>query len=386
MAVLLKRKYFNSKGIIIFSHKEWAFLDKAKKDEISLLKNNYFLGFNVGGYLNKVSLSENVDFAFTDDLIANFDRDVFKIELTDTNFLPNDFYFMKIKERYFDICAVSSTLNLKKNRDLLYAIKKLNKKGLYPKLIMILTQSNSSNSIWHDNDLIKLKNELFKPNEQKYLTIILLSKELGFKGIPQHSINWFKNHSKYFYAGSEYEGTCRSSHEALICGCKIIYYRYTKSLIPKYLSPLNSFAFDSYSKLDKCIESCLSEYHQIDDKQYFEKMDFLLSARYSKEKLQKAFSELFKSKGELLIGDLININDLSNDLPAHNLNVPWFKSGTADILSEDQLNIFLNYINNIKTELNFDKKEELFKKESFKQKIKYKLVLFKLYINRLFKF
>ena len=48
MAVLLKRKYFNSKGIIIFSHKEWAFLDKAKKDEISLLKNNYFLGFNVG--------------------------------------------------------------------------------------------------------------------------------------------------------------------------------------------------------------------------------------------------------------------------------------------------------------------------------------------------
>lgn len=128
MAVLLKRKYFNSKGIIIFSHKEWAFLDKAKKDEISLLKNNYFLGFNVGGYLNKVSLSENVDFAFTDDLIANFDRDVFKIELTDTNFLPNDFYFMKIKERYFDVCAVSSTLNLKKNRDLLYAIKKLNKK------------------------------------------------------------------------------------------------------------------------------------------------------------------------------------------------------------------------------------------------------------------
>ena len=115
-------------------------------------------------------------------------------------------------------------------------------------------------------------------------------------------------------------------------------------------------------------------------------MDFLLSARYSKEKLQKAFSELFKSKGELLIGDLININDLSNDLPAHNLNVPWFKSGTADILSEDQLNIFLNYINNITTELNFDKKEELFKKESFKQKIKYKLVLFKLYINRLFKF
>ena len=214
MAVLLKKFTNNSKGIIVFSHKEWAFLDNYKLNEVKSLKSKFFLGFNVGSSLKKVKTSNNVDFAFTDDLIASFDKEIFKLELTDSNFLSRDFYNMKIQERYFDICAISSTLNLKKNRELLLEIKKLNRKEVFPNVIMILTQNENSNSLWHDSDLLKLKNELFNELEQKHLTIILISKNLGFKGIPQTSVNWFMNNSNFFYAGSEFEGMCRAAHEA----------------------------------------------------------------------------------------------------------------------------------------------------------------------------
>ena len=187
----------------------------------------------------------------------------------------------------------------------------------------------------------------------------IISKNLGFKGIPQTSVNWFMNNSKFFYAGSEYEGMCRAAHEALLCGCKIIYYKHTISGIPKYLNLKNSISFSSYCNIATELEKALNDYKPITDQNYFNEIDYLLSSRYAHDKLSNAFIKLYQFKGECFSGNFINYGNLSNDLPAHNQCVPWHIGGTADILTNEQYEVFIKYINGINTSVNkLSKKKE----------------------------
>ena len=348
MALLLKHNINGSKGIIVFNHKEWPFLHEKHSNELISLREKYFLGFNVGSIIKDQINYELIDFAFTYERIAKFREGVFKIPLLDSNFLPQVFYNQKIKKKYFDICAVSSSLKLKRNIDLLDGIKKLNKRGIYPNVILIITQDININNTYYDIDL---KNEIdirFSDEEKNNISLFYLSKKLGFKGVPQKTISWIKNNSKFFYAGSEYEGACRSSAEALICGCKIIYYKNTLSGIPRYLNEKNSYAFEYYKHLDKTLETAINEYKYTHNSREQKKIDFYLSETYTNEKLYPYLKKLYDINEEKFDGNLINTEDLSNSLPGHKLNVPWKPLNyiSTDIITTKQFKIFLEYISN----------------------------------------
>jgi hypothetical protein len=201
-----------------------------------------------------------------------------------------------------------------------------------------------------DVDIVELYEKLFNVDERKNITMLRLSKELGYLGMSPKTINWFYNNSKLLYIGSDSEGGCRVVHEALLAGCDIIYWENHKGALKDYLDDTNSTSFDSYDNVSIALEKALNSY------QYFEgkgkKYDELLSERFALEKLTPHFKELYKRNNEIFDGKLINCDNLSNRLPAHYGDVEWKNPKghltlTSDIKTETQLISFINHLNKI---------------------------------------
>ena len=221
----------------------------------------------------------------------------------------------------------------------------LDAKREFTALLVVPTAENEKDGDRADA-IVDIYKDLFNHEERKDIILNRLSPELGFMGMSPKMINWLYNHSKVSYIGSESEGTCRAVHEALIGGCHIVYNKNHKGGLVDYLNNTNSVSYTDYDKLDKSLLKALDNYSY--NKKKTDDYDFLLSERHSYEKLIPWFEKLYKNNGQEFDGTLINIDNLSNRLPAHYLDVPWFKDGngvTADIENAKQLQIFVNYIN-----------------------------------------
>ncbi len=62
------------------------------------------------------------------------------------------------------------------------------------------------------------------------------------------------------------------------------------------------------------------------------------------EKITPILQKYFKDPE--ITDKIINYENLSVDLPAHNIDVPWHIEGemSSDILTQDQMTIFINYL------------------------------------------
>ena len=174
-----------------------------------------------------------------------------------------------------------------------------------------------------------------------------LSKELGFMGMSPTMINWFYNNSKVLYIGSKSEGGCRVVHEGLMGGCNIVHYKNHKGGLVDYLNSGNSVSYDSHDEIDIALESCLSNYKY--SKDVVDSYESILSERSLYEKLNPYFKKLYNRHGEVYDGKLINCDNLSTRLPSHYFGVPWKNPDSdtkaTDIKTLEQLNIFINHIN-----------------------------------------
>ncbi len=382
MAHLLKRPC-KEKGIIIFTHKEWSFFQTNEKANslISSLKRNYYLGYNSGAYSKKTILDNNVDFHLGHSSFVNISNpeECEMIPLYDGNFISKEFRNLDYKQKYFDIASISTMSKLKRNRELLFAIKK---SKIKLKSLFIILTSDFDNSIYQDFKLKKIVENLFNEEEKERITFIKLSKDLAPSGLSRSSINWFLNQTKLFYAGSDYEGGNRASKEAILAGAKVIYYKYTKSGIPIGLSRENSFSFSSYDKINETIVGALKNYkpYKTKDEDYLK-----FSSKYALDKIRPFALKYFDNPD--IISKIINYDNLSVDLPAHNLSVPWFikNSMSSDLMTIKQIKIFLNYIDGKKFTDKL-KSEKLISDNSFSNKelLKQMLINYRNQIIRLF--
>jgi glycosyltransferase involved in cell wall biosynthesis len=250
MALILKKYSNESKGIIIFTHKEIFPIFSSQKSIMLELKKKYFIGVHTGNYSKEVSFPNEIDFFLSSKSLLNEKYLDKLIPICSRNFLGSEFKFQNIKNKRFDICCSNRAYKIKNTKLLLSAIKNLNKKGVFVEVLFILPKAKNENKLDFDSDIFDFYNNLFNEKEKKYITFIRLSSELDFLGINQKTISWFLNNSKIFFAGSTKEGTCKASHEALLCGCKILYKENTKSAIPDYLNDKNSRSFDTISNLE----------------------------------------------------------------------------------------------------------------------------------------
>lgn len=339
MAVLLKKNIGGQKGLIVFTHKEWPLILKSQKLYLKNLKKLFYIGIHSGWYLKDINFNYNkLDFIMSTPSLCNVSDNLKMINLCSRNFIPETFKDFNFEDRYFDICAINRPHKVKHTIDLLLALKKEFEKGSFYKVLVVLPKSNKENKLEFESDLMGFYNETFSHSEKQFVTIIRLSSEINFLGLPQSTISWFLNNSKCFFGGSSIEGTCKAVHEAVLCGCKVIYYKFTKSAIPDFLNEANSVSFENYQDINLCLPKAV----KLKKPNVSEQTIFELSSKFTREKIIKHFAEFYKSKGEDMILNFENLSNLSRLLPAHDLSVRWFNKngGTADIRSKKQLIIF----------------------------------------------
>jgi len=350
MAHIFKYPTESNKGIIVFTHKEWPWLLQNAQSTLNDLKQYFFLGWNQGTYFGNIKMPPIVDFAFTTPSVLDFEDNgnTLKIPLLDRNFLSSDFRNLNISDRSIDIISVSRAAKIKHLPDFMYAIRKLNDRGIYPNTLMVVPTSMDETNDNADTNIVELYLKLFSPEEQKNITLMRLSKELGFMGMSPTMINWFYNNSKVLYIGSKSEGGCRVVHEGLMGGCNIVHYKNHKGGLVDYLNDDNSVSYDSHDEIDVALEMCLNNYKY--SKEVVDSYEPILSERNTIGKLTPYFTQLYNNNGQKFDGELINCDNLSLRLPSHYFDVDWKNPQSdiraADIKSVEQLSNFINYINN----------------------------------------
>lgn len=353
------KKFDDSKGILIITHKEVEFLSKEfnnleKKYNIIIhygfnvsIKNNKFVSFNL---LPKSRCCSSICLPFTS---RNFLNICFnnKESIEEVNkYLINIFkkydikFNLKIYEKNFDFIFINRAVEMKKKYELLtYAI---NYSKLNPDIRMcfIILEQDKNNSyyksiinFWNNN---KINNILFID------THILNIENNYYKGFTSENLSYFYKSSKIYVHGSENEGESRTIHEALCCGCKVLAKENMKGGGLDYLDNNNSILYN-HNNIFKKMYSILNSYiyYNYDDKIFQE-----LNEEYTIDKFLNILYNNLNYKNSYLYHDFknrINTSNLSFSLPAHNLNVIWYNKGklTADILTEKQYQDFIEFIN-----------------------------------------
>ena len=348
MAHIFKYPTESAKGIVVFTHKEWPWLLQNALPTIQNLRQYFYLGWNQGTYFGNIGgMPKEVDFVFTSKNTMSFPDNghTLTFELLDRNFLLDAYKDLNISERYYDIISTSRAAKIKHLPALLLALRKLYDKGKKYKVLIVVPKAENESASKFDIDIVEQYKTLFNYEERQSISLIRVSSEMGFLGISPDTINWFYNNSKVLYIGTKAEGGCRVVHESLMCGCNVIYYKNHTGGMLDYLDNSNSIAYDSYETIAETLEQAVDNFKYNPAKSaYYEE---LLSERFASDKLIPYFNNLYDRDGVIFDGKLINIDNLSNRLPAHYLDVPWnvVEEPTADIKTSNQLKVFIEYIN-----------------------------------------
>lgn len=353
------KKYDNTKGILIITHKEISFL----YNFLNTIKDKYYLlihyGFNVSinNYhfvtYNMLPISRCINnkcLPFTSRNFLNKDfNNKEEIEIVNKNLINilkkyNIKFDIKINEKNFDFICINRAAEIKKTYDLLNYIINFNKLYNHINACFIILEQDPNNfyyksiiNLWNNN---KLNNILFLDTHQYNLVNTI------FKGFSSHELSYFYKTSKVYIHGCENEGESRAIHEALCCGCKILAKENMKGGGLDYLNTKNSILYNNNNALNK-MEVILNNYNDyIYDYKLFEE----LSEEYSIERFLNILYNNLNYKNNCTFDEFknkVNTNNLAFSMPAHNLSVPWYIKGklTADILIDKQYKVFLNHIN-----------------------------------------
>lgn len=357
MHILLK-KTANYKGILIITHKEISFF----LPHLVNFSTHYYIfvhnGFNVRMRNNpKItyhmvsdSLCENnkcIPFTSRNFLSTHFNNNS-DIKIINENIKvilqKNNIDFpINLDIKNFNFIINTRATEFKKTFELLeYSLQYLDKNE-NDKICFILLEQDVNNSYYK-----KIINHWNK-NKHKNLCFIdthfISSNNTCFKGFtPEELCNFYKTSKIYMHA-CENEGESRSIHEALCCGCMILAKENMKGGGLDHLNNQNSILYNHKNIIEKMmyINNAYNKYTYNHD--LFKKLneefsvDVLLNLIYKTLSYDSILSyEVFKDKS--------NTSQLMFSLPGHKLDVPWYIKNklTADILSNEQFKILLDYI------------------------------------------
>ena len=357
MHILLK-KPANYKGILIITHKEFSFFFKHL---VNLSKHYYIFVHN--GSINGIKEHPLIKYNMISDsrcIQKNY------IPFTSRNFLSKHFnnnsnikqtneniklilqknnitFPINIDIKNFNFIINTRASEIKKTFELLeYSLQYLDKNE-NDKICFILLEQDVNNIYYK-----KIINHWNK-NKHKNLCFIdthfISSNNIYFKGFTTEELCNFYKSSKIYMHACENEGESRSIHEALCCGCMILAKENMKGGGLDHLNNQNSILYNHKNIMEKMmyINNAYNKYTYNHD--LFKKLneefsvDVFLNFIYKTLSYDSILSyEEFKDKS--------NTSQLMFTLPGHNLDVPWYIKNklTADILSNEQYKILLDYI------------------------------------------
>ncbi len=321
MASILKESNLNSKGVIVFTHKEKAlfenkYLMRILKKELLQLKSMYFFAMHWGHYHKNIETIDLIDFHFAGQgtVVFKNPEENYHIPLCSRNF-SSAVFAKKHSTKVYDIINISRPLRLKKIDEFFLVIKKMISKNFLPKVLIICPLSddfyhNNHNYIEIYNDYMKL----FSSKERKSITLMLLSPEGSPFQLSEEAMSDFMNLSKVFTLFSEKEGESRVVAEALLCGLPVVVKKNLLGGAKDYLNDKNSKLFKSLDEAADIFIDLISNYskYQFDTKS----LEQELSEKYTKKTLINQLELFFSSKQEIFKGELF-LKNLSKKLPSH---------------------------------------------------------------------
>ena len=306
------------------------------------IREQYFIGVHYGWTASRIPLYENCDFLMTAQQIDIKENNrILQIPLASRNFTPQCFQ-NKNQIKYWDILCVSRMVKFKNLNYFLKSIRKIFDQGYNYKVLMIVSENKKMGTKRFYTNLMDDYYSLFSYNERQNFSIMLLSSNLSFPGMPFEVMSHFYNSSKIFSLFSNVEGSSKVISEALLCGLPIVVKDDLEGGGRDFLSKDNSVLFSSFENAHESLIQAVENYDLF--KVENETLRQNLSEEFSLEKLKKYFKKLFEENGQTFDGKLINTDRLNIRIPAHlNENIPWAKDrfSTADIVTRKQLEIFM---------------------------------------------
>ena len=368
MALLMKKYDGNNKGVVVLTHKEANLLPMFDN-----YRKYYFFGCHIGCY-HKEKQVGGFDFYMSSEqqLPSNFPEKDKIIELNSRNFLPNQYHNINGKTKESLIHSITEVQKVSKtkltdetmnyimetDRDYVWDILWINKphqvknikwfleqlKELFDRegpcrvlLVCAISPNERGPFKSHFLNPEKYISENFTKEEQKYISLLRPETD-GNEGADNSLIPPFYQWSNTFSFYTEKEGESRVVHEALCCGCRIIYYEFVEGGSNDYLDDTNSISFTDFGESWKSLSSGIKmkKVEDCDDihKKCLEKNGLIT--------LKEELGNLYENNNELFDGKLEEMSNLHFELPAHNHTVSWKGSGmeTGD-LREDKVEVFI---------------------------------------------
>ncbi len=230
MVFELKKTTKKSKGILVFSHKEYInlFNKTISKRILEEINKHYLIGIHWGISKDNIVESKYVDFhlSLPGVLPTNFENENPIdpiVEKASRSFIPSNIFFEnKDIEKKYDVINVGRKVKMKRNLDLFLIINELLKKNNKLKVLLIITDANVRK--WTYDWLFEENfNKVIEKRYRKNIEII------SFKSLeekPSHEFIARKlNESKTFLFTSRREGVAKVTAEAALCNIPIIMYK-----------------------------------------------------------------------------------------------------------------------------------------------------------------
>ena len=304
MVFELKRNVQNSKGVIVFSHKEYLRLFNSTHSLkiINKLKKRYFIGIHWGASFENVSDKEIVDIHFYHNgmLPQNKNFEDKAINLTTRSFTPNKFYInpnLSTKKKW-DVITIGRMVKVKKYLDFFLIIKNVLIEKPNTKILIIAPELGYKKST-HDFLFYENYNNIFNIKEKSQIDLITNKEYLS-----QDKVMEYLKQSNIFLFTSIKEGVAKVTAEAALCGLQILIYKKfiggAKYGIDQRQLNLYSSHRDASNKIINLLEK---------DKRIYDNSD--LKESHSKLLLVDELKQFFLQRGENFTENELDIEDLS---------------------------------------------------------------------------
>ena len=376
MAHIFRYPCAESKGIVVFTHKECQYFFKGRRAlnlpralgflkpilklssylsgwrlsrkyrrRFSALRRSCFIGMHVGGRLRFSPKFGELDFLLSSDHALTNPEEVPAgmrvIHMRAENCVPRTFTVNHSFPKYWDILCVANNSTNKHLRQFLDAVKRTYQAGKpYRVLLVNLAAPHEHRTIGYDAGIVRHYQETFTDEEKQWCTFLRLSPELGCDGLSYSQMAYFFQCSRVFALFSEVEGGPRVVYEALKTGLPVVMPSWFEGGARDFLDAHNAVFFDSY---DTAHESLIETVEDVDR---FEVPDANVEARIGEdvavEQFRLEFARMFADRQVPFDGVLANTDNLNTRLCGHYQNVGWSidRHTTADIQSPGQFEVF----------------------------------------------
>ena len=244
------------------------------------------------------------------------------INYSSRNFIDKIFKKKSFKKVY-DIISVLRPTPEKGFKNLIIAASKIYKRKNFIKFLIIFPMVSDNDFYNQPNkyytNLISDYKKYIKKEHRKYFTLLPINTFNKNYMLDKEQMCNFYNLSKICILPSIIEGGNRAIHEALLCGCPIIYYKKVIGGVADYMNKSNSISYNSENDLPNKIEKALKNYKKFKINQ--RKTKQLVSEVYQIPKFKKVLRNIYK-KDNKYFDEKIDLSELDRKLDCHKINLP----------------------------------------------------------------